>query len=195
MNLTQLTERYFSHGTLGYKILSTYYSRYRDLFEKTVHPEFTDFLNQVLLNVTTINFSKEINNIEAYIIGTIKMQCRVQLDRAIKMKNTAAERIYSGEENENPIVFSIAGNENPAEQLDFQEMFVQLNLFKLQLKKTEVDILNSLIDEKQRKEIAEELNLNLNTLDTQIRRLRLKIADHFQKLGYSSDIIDKFGKE
>ncbi|MEJ2615244.1 MAG: helix-turn-helix transcriptional regulator, partial [Ignavibacteriaceae bacterium] len=73
-----------------------------------------------------------------------------------------------------------------------KELFNHINTFKFQLKQNEVKLLNYLIDEKTRYEIAEEINLNLNTLDTHIRRLRIKFSRFLRKSGYSGGILDKY---
>jgi DNA-directed RNA polymerase specialized sigma24 family protein len=195
MSPEELNHKYFSKETHGYNIISRYYYKYHDLFIKTAFPDFSDFVHQIYLNISEIDFSKEIKNLEAYIIGSIKIQCRAQLDKALKMKNTIAEsRLPSNEENE-PVMLKIpAKSNNPGEILDTQEMFYLISLFKLKLKHREVLLLNFLIDEKPRSGIANEMQINLNTLDTHIRRLRIKMADYFKRLGYSFDVFDKFEK-
>ncbi len=194
MKLSELNRDFFTKGTRGYKIISNYYYKYQDLFERTIFTDLKDFINQIFLNVSGIDFSKEIKNPEAYIIGTIKIQCRVQLDKSIKLKNVIPEsQLEKNEEEEEPLTLKIPVKESsPAELLDLQEIFLHINIFKLQLKPKDIDLLNCLIDEKSRKEIADDLQLNFNTLDTHIRRLRIKMADYFKKLGYSSNTLDKF---
>lgn len=196
MKIDELNKIFFTKGTRGYNIISKYYYKYHDLFEKTIFTDSNDFVNQIFLNISGIDFTNEIKNQEAYIIGAIKIQCRVQLDKSLKMKNVVAEsRMVKDDVDEELITYKIPSAENnPAEIFDIQEMFIHINILKLQLKQRETDLLNYLIDEKSRKEIADELNLNFNTLDTHIRRLRLKVAGYFQKLGYSSDLLDKFEK-
>ena len=196
MSIEELSKKYFVPGMHGYRLLKVYYARNHDLFSRTLHQEFEEFLNQIFLNISTINFSDNIKNIDAYIIGAIKIQCRVQLDKSIKLKNVVAEsHLEKNDPEEEPLTLKIPAKEsNPTELLDLQEMFLQINLFKLQLNKKDVDLLNHLIDERSRKEIADDLHLNFNTLDTHIRRLRIKMADYFKKLGYSLDTLDKFEK-
>jgi DNA-directed RNA polymerase specialized sigma24 family protein len=197
MSPEELNNKYFSKETRGYNIISRYYYKYHDLFKKTIFPDFNDFINQIFLNISGIDFSKGIKNFEAYIIGSIKIQCRVQLDKTLKMKNTVAEStLLSGDKENEPITFKIPSKtNNPEDILDIQEMLYHISLFKLQLKQREIHLLNFLIDEKPRNGIADEMQINLNTLDTHIRRLRVKMADYFKKLGYSSDALDKFEKQ
>lgn len=192
----EIINKYFLPGTRGYNILRNFYHKYKDLFIKTVHPEFDDFLNQVLTNVASINFSEEIKNVEAYIIGTIKIQCRVQIDKAIKEKNKLnlevkiSEEEPDDEENHGTIVPS--RSPNPYDEVETQEIFHIVNRFKLSLKLSDVELLNNLIDELPRKEIAEKLNSNLNTLDTQIRRLRIKFLTYLKNSGYTYKIFERF---
>ena len=164
--------------------------------KKQLFPILNDFINEIFLNISGIDFSKEIKNLEAYLIGSIKIQCRVQLDKAIKMKNTVAESMLPSDEENEPVIFKIpAKSNNPDEILDTQEMYYHISLFKLQLRQREIHLLNFLIDEKPRNGIADEMQINLNTLDTHIRRLRVKMADYLKKLGYSSNTLDRFEKE
>ena len=52
--------------------------------------------------------------------------------------------------------------------------------------------LNNLIDEIPRKEIAEKSNINMNTLDTQIRRLRIKMVAFLKDAGFEFRSFDKY---
>ena len=196
MSPDEIASKYFYPGTRGHNILRNYYTKYRDLFVKTLHYEFDDFLNQILLNVASINFSDDIRNPEAYITGTIKIQCRVQLDKAIKEKNRAKSHLPIPEE-ETEYGQSSSQNlqavtSNPHDKMETKEIFSVVNLFKLTLKSAEVEVLNSLIDEIPRKEIAEKLQVNLNTLDTQIRRLRIKFLAYLEDCGYSYGMFNRF---
>jgi hypothetical protein len=194
MNPEEILETFFKPGTKGYKILFFYFSRYQDLFEKTTHQEFNEFLNQIYLNTSAINFSEDIKNIEAYIIGTLKIQCRVQLDLALKLKNRQQrENKEEGDNEEHPISNKLpAKDPDPHDQVESTEVFSIVNTFKLSLKDWERDILNSLIDEIPRKEIAEMKNQNLNTIDTQIRRIRIKLSSYLKENGYKFNISDKY---
>jgi hypothetical protein len=81
---------------------------------------------------------------------------------------------------------------NPAHSLAFSELMREINLFKTQLSQNDILILNSLIDEKSRSEIANTIHLNLNTVDTLIRRLRIRLTRHLKSQGFQSDLLDKF---
>ena len=197
MNLTEINNNYFTSGTRGYKIISCFYNKYLDLFKKTIYNDLGDFSNQIFLSVSKIDFNKEIRNEEAYIIGTIKIQCRVLLDKAIKSKKIIPEsqlRNTDFKENEESVInnFSPDNKDKLFEAIEGNEIFNQINIFKIQLKQNETQLLNYLIDEKTRYEIAEEINLNLNTLDTHIRRLRIKFSRFLKKSGYSAGILDKY---
>lgn len=197
MNLTEINKKYFASGTRGYKIINFFYNKYSDLFKKTIYNDFGDFLNQIFLSISKIDFKKEIRNEEAYIIGTIKIQCRVLLDKAIKSKKIIPEsQLKNSEykENEESVItnYSTDNKDKLFEVMEGNEIFNQINIFKIQLKQDETRLLNYLIDEKTRYEIAEEINLNLNTLDTHIRRLRIKFSRFLKKSGYSARILDKY---
>ena len=196
MSPEELNHKYFSKDTRGYNIINKYYYKYHDLFRKTAFPDFNDFAHQIFLNISQISFTKEIKNLEAYLIGSIKIQCRVQLDKALKMKNTVPESSLTSDDENEPVILRIPAKSNkPDEILDVQEMYYHISLFKLELKQREILLLNFLIDEKPRNGIANEMQINLNTLDTHIRRLRVKMSNYFKKLGYSSDTLDRFEKE
>lgn len=196
MNPEKILETYFKPGTKGYKILFFYFSRYRDLFRKTIHQEFNEFLNQIYLNISGVNPSEEIKNMEAYLIGALKIQCRVQLDLALKMKNKLQKEKENIEDKtgiENSALNNLPAEEpGPHARVESVEVFSIVNTFKLSLKDWERDILNSLIDEIPRKEIAEMKNQNLNTIDTQIRRLRIKLSSFLRENGYTFDISGKY---
>ena len=188
MNSSELHKNYFTPDSRGYKILRKFYSKYSDLFEKSSYPEFNDFLNQIYLNITRIDFNSEIENKEAYIIGAIKIQCRVQLDKVFKHKyHFVPETKNIDDEGNNVSIFENikSENNNPVESYEGQEIFNTINIFKLKLKISEKQLLNYLIDETPRKEIADIQKINMNTLDTKIRRLRIKLFNYLKDSGYS----------
>lgn len=194
MNPEEIQKVYFKPGTKGYKILSYYYTRYRDLFIKTIFSEFDEFINQIYLNVSGIRFSEEIKNPEAYIIGSIKIQCRVQLDLALKMKKRQQKETTGQSDNEEVSVLEDLPNkeQDPHSKVESSEIFNIINIFKLSLKESERYLFNSLIDDIPRKEIAKKGNQNLNTVDTQIRRLRIKLLSYLKDNGYSFEMFSKY---
>jgi len=193
---SKLNQKYFSADTQGYKIIKWFYYKYQDLFQRTNFPQFKEFLHQIFLNISKINFSKEINNEEAYIIGSIKIQCRVQLDQALKIKNQMMNKTPEVRdetiENVSFIESLESNNPGPLEMLEMQEVFQVINIFKLSLNTNELELFNNLIDEISRKEISEKNQINLNTLDTQIRRLRIKLFTYLKDSGHFFKIFNKY---
>ena len=197
MLIGEITLNYFVEGTRGYNILRNYYNKYHDLFQSTIHNDFNDFLNQILLNISAIKFSDEIKNIESYIIGSIKIQCRVQLDKALKQKNRLKIVDLKQDEEEDappPLQNYPSQNGSPDKIVETEEIFKMMNNFKYSINQAEIELLNALIDEVPRQKIAEQRNINLNTLDTQIRRLRIKFVDFLSEKGYNFKIFGKFRK-
>ena len=78
--------------------------------------------------------------------------------------------------------------------LEGEELLNIINIFKMELKSEERDLLNSMIDEKTRAEIAGEKNSNLNTLDTHIRRLRIRFFSFLKDNGYNYEVYRKYEK-
>lgn len=150
---------------------------------------FTDFRNQIYLNLSSINFYGKINNLDAYIISAMKIQCRVQLDKAIKQKKIIPVSKIKDDDNENSDSILETGSanssSNPAKVLEGDDIFNHINIFRLSLKPKEAELLNFLIDEKSRAEIAENTKMKMNTIDTNIRRLRLKLFNYLKKIGYN----------
>lgn len=197
MLINEITTKYFVEGTRGYNILRNYYTKYQDLFQSTVHNDFNDFLNQILLNISAINFSDKIKNTESYVIGSIKIQCRVQLDKVFKQKNRLKMVDLKQDDEEDappPIQNYPSRNRGPDKIVETEEIFKMINHFKYTLNSAEIELFNALIDELPRLEIAKNQNINLNTLDTQIRRLRIKFVDFLSNKDYNFKIFDKFKK-
>ncbi|HKB85620.1 MAG TPA: hypothetical protein VKD08_05600 [Ignavibacteriaceae bacterium] len=193
-----LNEKYFSNGSRGFKILNRFYLKYRDLFTRTIFIEFDDFKNQIFLNISGIRLSEDIINEEAYIIGAIKIQCRVQLDKAIRSKKVLSESRTAGTaaDGESPSYMEKIETALPDPHiiLEGEELLNIINIFKMELKSEERDLLNSMIDEKTRAEIAGEKNSNLNTLDTHIRRLRIRFFSFLKDNGYNYEVYRKYEK-
>lgn len=197
MTPRELNKIYFSRNTRGYNIIYKFYHKYYDLFYSTCNISYNDFLNQIYLNISNIDFSKDIKNVEAYITASIKIQCRVQLDRSIKLKKIISESKLKKEENESNSILEINSERkeiSPAEILEGSEILQNISLFKFSLNSNEIELLNYLIDEKTRKEIVENTGMNINTLDTQIRRLRIKFYNFLKKLGYNLNSYSKYEK-
>ncbi len=197
MSPSKINKKYFTYGTRGQKIITNFYKKYSDIFQRTIYNNFEDFSNQIFLSVSNIDFNKQIRNEEAYIIGTIKIQCRVLLDKAIKSQKVIPESRLNKYNEDDPEIswinnITVNPHNEQIEQLDMEELFHHINIFKIQLNHNEVTLFNYLIDEKSRLEIADDINLNLNTLDTQIRRLRIKFSRFLKKSGYTGRMLDKY---
>lgn len=86
----------------------------------------------------------------------------------------------------------LSESEHPIAELEGMELLAQLNLFKSGLDRDSARLLNLLIDESARSEIAGVMGLNMNTLDTKIRRLRMRLAEHLKGLGYTYRGMERF---
>lgn len=197
MNLEELHNKYFKVKTNGYKIISFFYNKYYDLFNQSIYPTLNDFLNEIFLSVSKTDYSKEIKNIESYIIGIIKIQCRVCLDKVLKLKTEVSESKINLDQDDEENIFQISELNDPNvvkpnEIYDVKELFSLLDSFKLTLNQNEIHLLNLMIDEIPRKEMALKMNINLNTLDTQMRRLRIKLIKYIKKFGFSYPNKNKF---
>ncbi len=197
MNLEELNNNFFKVKTIGYKIISFFYNKYYDLFSQSIYPTLNDFLNEIFLSVSKINYSKDIKNIDNYIIGSIKIQCRSCLDKAIKLKSEISESNLNLNSDDEENIFQISNQNDPkvlvpSEIYDIEELFNLLDSFKLTINQSEISLLNLLIDETPRKEIAVKMNIKLNTLDTQIRRLRIKLIKYIKEYGFFYPHANKF---
>ncbi|BDQ03342.1 hypothetical protein [Ignavibacterium sp.] len=196
MNPEEIQKKYFIPGSKGYKVLSFYFNRYRDLFVKTIYSELDEFINQVYLNICSISLSDEIKNPDAYLIAAIKIQCRVQLDLALKIKKKQQNEIpieyESDDEDMSSLYFSQKEKQKTYSKVESEELFSIINLFKLSLKEQERALFNLLVNDMHRTEIARITKKNLNTIDTQIRRLRIKFFSYLKKNGYNFPMFNKF---
>ncbi len=155
-----INEKYFSNNTRGYKFLNRFYLKYREFFTKTADSEFEDFRNRIFFNISGIKFSEDLLNNEACILGTMKIQCRLLLDKAIRSKN---EKQPGKLPQSNQIIEEegISISEplpdvlpSPHEIPEGEEVYNTMNIYKLRLKKGDRDFLNNIIDEKIKAEIA-----------------------------------------
>jgi DNA-binding NarL/FixJ family response regulator len=137
-----------------------------------------------------------VENFKHYTLRAIKLRCWSILDKAIKSKEVQIEPINSIENPGNDKTFH--HNHFPHSEVEIQEihgreLFAYINLFKSHLEKRDKELLNQLIDGMERKDIAKSLDTNINTIDTHIRRLRIRLAEFLGDLGYSYQSIKKFG--
>lgn len=145
-------------------------------------------MHEVFIAVAKTDFEK-VRNTEHYVMRTVKLQCWSLLDKAIRQKARTAGSVAT----DNPDDQHIAAREpEQASAIDEMELLAQVNLFKDQASDREVRLLNLLIDETPREEIAALLALNMNTLDTHIRRLRIRLGQYLRSLGYTYKSLERF---
>lgn len=173
MDQQRLHQQYFLPDTRGYKLMRKLYHRYLDLFAPHF-PEFEDFSNHIFVQVSGIDLS-EVKNETHYIIRAINLQGRKAMDQAIRKKNQQTARNLS-EEGTSPVQGEKTRESSPQELLEFEEMLNLVYRFRQNLPVQRQKIFNGLIDERSKKELAQELALNENTLYSEIRRIRLKFA-------------------
>lgn len=190
MDPNTLHDRYFRHGTGGFAVMQRFFRKYRDVLRRVHCVEINDVVNDVFLSLSRSDF-REVTDEQRYVLRAIKLHCWSLLDKALRHKAVEADHQST---TIGPLAMSeqadpVAG----LAEIEGMELLSLMNLFKLRIGPDDVRILNLLIDETPRTEIAETLLLNLNTLDTRIRRLRIKMADFLLSRGYASGRLDKFG--
>jgi DNA-directed RNA polymerase specialized sigma24 family protein len=195
MNKLSLYNRYFKQNTSGYRMIQAFYYKYSSSLNAAGHTKLNDVIHEIFVSLSKSDF-KQVQNTEHYIHRAIKLQCWTLLDKGIKSKKIIPESKLKNfdkqEKKSSGILHEIEDSGNPGDNLEFSELMREINLFKAQLNAHEILILNGLIDEKKRTEIANTIHLNLNTVDTQIRRLRIRLTRHLKSKGFQSDLIDKF---
>lgn len=191
-NRTLHTE-YFQEGTSGHAIVRKFYGRYSDVLTKSSLIDINDVIHEVFLSISKTNF-ENVRDPEHYIMRAIKLQCWSLLDKAIKQKGLTGTNESELEHNEKIERFDQTQMQNTQlQEIEGTELLVQINLFKNQLKENDIRLLNFLMDETERTDIAKFLGINLNTLDTKIRRLRMKLAEYLNNLGYAHKGMSRFG--
>ncbi|HAP36571.1 MAG TPA: hypothetical protein DCQ28_11765 [Bacteroidetes bacterium] len=194
MDSRTLHTEYLQDGTAGYAIIRTFYSRYSDVLTISSLIDINDVIHEVFLSLSKTNF-ESVRDPEHYIMRAIKLQCWSLLDKAIKQKAIVVknEGNREGDKNERNLEHQLFASHNEQlEEIEGTELLVQISLFKNQLKENDIQLLNFLIDDTERSEIAKILEINLNTLDTNIRRLRIKLADYLRSLGYAYKGLERF---
>ncbi|MBI2430221.1 MAG: sigma-70 family RNA polymerase sigma factor [Ignavibacteriales bacterium] len=194
MDTNTLHKKYLQQGTAGFAIIRKFHSRYADLLAKNSVMSIDDVLHEIFLSLSKSDLT-DVRNVEHYIMRAIKLQCWSLLDKAIRQKTVGEVCAVTGDEKEEPgeQVQHIADQNNQLTELEGMDLLVQINLFKARLNPHEVRLLNYLIDETERADIATFLEMNLNTLDTNIRRLRIKLAEYLKNLGYLHSGMERFG--
>jgi RNA polymerase sigma factor (sigma-70 family) len=195
MTSESLYTKYFQDGTRGFSVISRFYRKYADLLAKANLVDLNDVSHEVFASLAGTDF-KRVQSEEHYVMRAIKLHCWSLLDRAVRYKRSVQDSSPSrplDRESDDPKYEDEASEPHgPVQEVEGLELLGSINLFKVQLNEKEASILNSLIDGTSRKEIAQALNLNLNTVDTHIRRLRIRLVQHLKSLGYDYAAIRKF---
>ncbi|HTP13267.1 MAG TPA: hypothetical protein VMM37_06535 [Bacteroidota bacterium] len=193
MDSGTLHKKYLSAGTPGYAIVQRFQVKYADVLLKSGFSDVDDILHEILLSLSRSDYSRVVN-IDHYVMRAIKLHCWTLLDKALRIKSvmTSADSDLS-EENDRPDdrkagMSAVDGSQT----IEGMELLSYVNLFKAELNQRDVQLLNLLIDETERSDIARRLELNLNTLDTSIRRLRIRLAEFLHGLGYTYKALDRF---
>lgn len=188
MDATTLNRKYLSEGTVGFTVIRKFFSRYSDALKHSGFVQLDDVVHEVFLSLSKTDFSK-IDKVEHYVMRAIKLQCWSLLDKALRQKDRGNPGTGGFDEKE---IVDPTEPDGGSSTLDGLELLMQVGLFKAGLAPREIRLLNMLIDETERTQMAENLGMNLNTLDTNIRRLRMRLAGHLKSMGYSYGILDRF---
>jgi len=188
-----LHKKYLSEGTSGYAIIRRFHVKYSDVLFKANILQVEDVVHEVLLSLSKTDFSR-VQNVDHYVLRAIKLHSWSLLDRAIRLKSMSVDAISDPNEGEE------VGERQPngsisrdhLDVIEGAELLAYVNLFKSTISPRDSRLLNLLIDETERSEIAKLLELNLNTLDTSIRRLRIRLAEFLKNLGYSYKALERF---
>jgi len=194
MKPDKLYKLYFADETRGFYMMRKFYHKYADLLSRSEFPTFDDFRNQIYVNLSDLNLDRATKTKEGYCIGAIKIQCRVQLEKALKEKVMLSESQMqrNSEDTSSPINRRTDHQSNsPEEQFHISELFREITIFRMQLRDIEKKVLNHLINGIDRAEMAQDLDLNTNTLDTHIRRIRLKLIAFLEKRGYETELASR----
>lgn len=152
-----------------------------------------DLVHDILLSLSKTDLSS-VQNIDHYILRAVKLRCWAHLDKALRYKALHTDIQLQTDEIHEERSGMIAEEEQQTRTVEGTELIGQVGLFKEQLPHQEMRLLNLLIDDADRTEIAEQLGLNINTLDTNIRRLRMRLAEFLKRQGYTYSILERFSK-
>ena len=189
MDNQTLHQKYLREGTAGYAVIRRFYSRYTDVLARSTIVSVDDVVHEVFVSLSKTDFTK-VQNVEHYVMRAIKLHCWSLLDRAIRLKALVVENTNDLDSDET-VKGATSYVDHPTE-LDGMELLARVNLFKANVGLKEARLLNLLIDETPRSEMAALLGLKMNTLDTNIRRLRIRLAEYLKGLGYSYKAFEKF---
>lgn len=190
-----LHQKYLIQGTAGFAIIRQFYSRYSDLLARANLSGIDDIVHEVFLSLSKTDFA-QVRDVEHYLMRAIKLRCWSLLDKAVREKALTMDRHGTLNEDvdeeshvQDPSTLNLS---QPLAELEGIELLSHLNSFKAQISPKEARLLNLLIDETERLDIAKILELNINTLDTVIRRLRIRLVDYLRDLGYTYKAFERF---
>lgn len=191
MDNEALHTRYLQRGTAGRAVIDRFYSRYADALAKAGFDGVDDVVHEVFVSLSKTDFTN-VHNPDHYVLRAVKLRCWSLLDKALRRKATMAgnEPLSEGDQEIPPLHSGVIVEQEVS--VEGMELVTVVNLFKAQLNPRDMRLLNLLIDETARTEIANLLGVNLNTLDTNIRRLRIRLADFLKELGYTYTSIGRF---
>ena len=195
LDINSIHREYLQNGTIGYLIVRKFYSRYADILKRTSLFSFDDVVHEVLLSFSKTDLSS-VDNVQNYMLRAIKLRCWSLLDKAIKLKEMHFEPIENddqSDESNRSLPKPLIHRNDDLEEVLGMELFGFINLFKSNLAPHDKELLNYLIDGIDRSEIAAKRNTNINTVDTHIRRLRIRLADYLSSLGYTYTSMQRFG--
>ncbi|KAB2923298.1 MAG: hypothetical protein F9K22_09350 [Bacteroidetes bacterium] len=182
MNGDLLYEEYLRPGTAGYAVISAFYFRYADALSRLGLSNIDDVVHEVFLSLSSADL-ENVRNPSHYLLRAVKLHCWTLLDKALRVKRTMTSADEADE---------LPGDPGHPAEMEGTDLLAHINLFKAGLGAKEREVLNLLIDDTERSAIAAAMALNMNTLDTTIRRLRLKLAEHLRRLGYSEKTLERF---
>ena len=193
MDLEDLHKEFLRPGTGGFAVLRRFHAKYSDVLRQSGFDKVDDLVHDVFIALSKIDFSK-VNDPEHYIMRAIKLHSWSVLDKALRMKSISSNRNDYGRESDDAgeeVVDGVSPHHQITD-LEGAELLSHIVLFKAQLSPTDARMLNLLIDGTERSELAAQFQLKMNTLDTHIRRIRLRLAEYLRGLGYSNQAIEKF---
>lgn len=195
MDSHTLYQTYLTKGTAGFAVIRRFSSKYSDLLTRANLIDIDDIVHEVFLSLSKTDFA-EVRDVEHYVMRAIKLRCWSLLDKAMREKILTSDRHGAPYEDENERSrahdLRAPNHSQPLAELEGIELLSNLNSFKAQISPKEARLLNLLIDETERLDIAKILELNINTLDTAIRRLRIRLVDYLRGLGYMFKAFERF---
>lgn len=191
----KLYENYFSPDARGYLFIRNFHAKYSRDLSDSEFAGFDAFLNQIFLNLNTIDFSNIEGPEEHYVIKSMYYQCwnilyRNKRERMFMVPDSAT-RIAS-DDGESLIERQASAAPDPLEYTEASDLFAIINTFKITLKSKDLLILNALIDQKPLQEIADMMELDYNAVSVKIKRLREKLAVYLKNSGFQNDLTRVF---